>query len=230
MRIVTWNIARGTAAEKRSTISELSADLLVLQECAQPAKLDDQHLWFGANPRKGVSVQAFGDYRLTPVPIRETTPPCFIPVEVTGPESFLLIAVWTQKEPYPYVEGLTRAVTMYADMIRTRPTVLIGDFNSNAIWDAEHPAAHNHSALVASLDELGCVSAYHEHFREMHGSETRPSYFHWWKEEHPFHIDYAFLPKAWLHRLESVDVGSFAAFKGASDHRPISVVLRDEDG
>lgn len=227
MRLVTWNIARGASAEKDSFIAPLSADVLVLQECARPDELRDQHLWFGTNVRKGVSVQTFGEYRLSALPVRENTPPYFIPIEVTGPESFLLIAVWAQKEPFPYVEGVSRAIASYADMISTRPTVLLGDFNSNAIWDAEHPAEHNHSAFVSNLDQLGCASVYHEYFTEAHGSETRPTYFHWWKEDHPFHIDYVFIPKKWLSRLENVEVASFAQCKGASDHRPISVVLRD---
>ena len=92
----------------------------------------------------------------------------------------------------------------YADLIGTRSTVLIGDFNSNAIWNAEHPAEHNHSAIVSRLDQLGCSSAYHEYFGEAHGSETRHTYFHWWKEERPFHIDYVFIPKLWLPRQQIV--------------------------
>jgi exonuclease III len=229
MRLVTWNIARGTAAEKEPFILPLLADVLVLQECARPDEINDRHLWFGPNVSKGVSVQTFGDYRLSPLPVRPDVPPFFIPLEVIGPESFILIAVWAQKEPYLYVEGVSRAIAAYADLIGTRATVLIGDFNSNAIWNAEHPAEHNHSAIVSRLDQLGCASAYHEYFGEAHGSETRHTYFHWWKEERPFHIDYVFIPKLWLPRLERVELGSFAQCKGASDHRPVSITLRDAD-
>lgn len=227
MRLVTWNIARGSSAEKVPSVSPLSADVLVLQECARPDDINDRHLWFGTNVSKGVSVQASGEYRLSALPVRADTPPYFIPIEVTGPESFLLIAVWAQKEPYRYVEGVSRAIATYSDMIGARATVLLGDFNSNAIWNAEHPAEHNHSAIVSSLDRLGCASAYHEYFREAHGRETRHTYFHWWKENHPFHIDYVFIPKQWLSRLEIVEVASFAQGEGASDHRPVSVTFRD---
>ena len=227
MRLLTWNIARGSAAEKLALITPLAADIVVLQECARPDDNGDQQLWYGTNVRKGVSVHAFGEFHLKSCPIRSDAPAYFVPVEIVGPESFMVFAVWAQKEPFPYVEGVSRAIESYADIIAGRPTVLLGDFNSNAIWDHAHPVEHNHSAIVAELDRLGAVSAYHSFFDEAHGREEQFTYFHWWKEAHPFHLDYVFIPKPWLPRLEQVEVGSFAAYDRASDHRPVLVRIRD---
>ena len=71
---------------------------------------------------------------------------------VEGPVSFLLLAVWMKgKGPDRYVRGLNRAVDSCRALIRKHPTVVMGDFNSNAIWDHEHPAGLDHSALVERL-------------------------------------------------------------------------------
>ena len=76
-------------------------------------------------------------------------------------------------------------------------------------------------------DKLGLVSAYHHLSGEAHGEETRASYYHGKKEAHPFHIDYCFVPEAWVDRLTGVEVGSFADWP-QSDHRPLTVDIDDE--
>lgn len=226
MRLLTWNVASGDRAKRAALLAQIPADIVTLQEVPRPDASSDQHLWFGTNPNKGVSIQAFGDYRLKELPTRDEAPQYFIPVEVSGPQSFVLFAVWSQKEPHAYIEGVSRAVSTYAELIGSRQTVLLGDFNSNAIWNAEHPPEHNHASVTTTLAELGCVSVYHEHFGEPHGAESRPTYFHYWKEERPFHIDYTFIPKAWLPHVEGVSVSTFPECEGVSDHRPMVVSLR----
>ena len=42
-------------------------------------------------------------------------------------------------------------------------------------------------------------------------------------EAEPFHIDYCFLPRAWKPALREVSIGTFSAFEGRSDHRPLTV-------
>lgn len=39
------------------------------------------------------------------------------------------------------------------------------------------------------------MSAYHEHFSEAHGQESRPTYYFLWNRRKPFHIDYCFVPE-----------------------------------
>ena len=104
---------------------------------------------------------ASAGYRIAAIRARDV-PRYIIPVQVTGPVSFLLLAVWSQKDPdFSYVRGVIRAVDCYRDLIGAQPTVVAGDFNSNAIWDYKRPAGQNHSGLVRNLAELGLVSAYH---------------------------------------------------------------------
>jgi endonuclease/exonuclease/phosphatase family metal-dependent hydrolase len=126
--------------------------------------------------------------------------------------------------------GVVRAMETYRKLVATGPTVVIGDFNSNAIFDHYHPKTLNHSALIRLLDSFGLVSGYHEFFREAHGAESRPTCYLLWKENRPYHIDYCFVPKAWMARVQAVTVGDYESWKQYSDRRPLSVIVTDAPG
>jgi hypothetical protein len=224
MRLATWNCCRGPYDRKSALLDTLGADVSVIQECARPRAESDSLLWFGDNPRQGVAVVARGDYRLRRVPRARSVPKYVVPVEVTGPRSFLLFAVWTKtQQEHCYVEAAVRAVYLYRKLIASRPTVFMGDVNSNVIWDHQHPEDRCHTALVARLAELGLVSAYHTFFDEPHGRETRPTYYFHWKETRPFHLDYCFIPKVWVPALRQVRIEPYETWKAHSDHRPLWV-------
>jgi len=106
---------------------------------------------------------------------------------------------------------------------------MLGDFNSNSIWDSEYPRTLNHSALVSRLDALGMVSAYHAYHDEEHGAETRPTFFLYRHENRPYHIDFAFLPKTWRDHIRNVDLGTFSDWSGHSDHVPLTVDLEHSE-
>ena len=230
MRLVTWNCCRGLYLKNAALLHVLEPDVAVLQECAQPMAQSDQCLWFGDNPRQGIAVLAKGPYRIRALATVADVPRYAIPIEVTGPINFILIAIWSKADQEkPYVEAVIRAVELYRNLFTEYPTVLAGDLNSNAIWDAEHAAGQSHSALVEMLFQLGLVSCYHYFNREKHGEEKQATYYFQWKEERPFHLDYCFIPAKWAPHLRCVEVGSYVDWKGSSDHRPILVELF-EDG
>src|SRR5205085_12581065 len=129
----------------------------------------------GDNVRQGIAVVALPGYGLAPLPTREV-PRFVIPVQVTGPVSFLLLAVWAKTDlDYRYVRAVIRGVECYSDLIAAQPTVIVGDFNSNKIWDYKRASHLSHSALVRKLASLGLVSAYHRFFGEEQGAESRPT-------------------------------------------------------
>ncbi|MGH7732629.1 MAG: hypothetical protein ACREOE_02735 [Gemmatimonadales bacterium] len=139
-----------------------------------------------------------------------------------GPLSFLLIAVWAKNEGKDrYVRGVVRGIRQLRRHIRREPTVVLGDLNSNAIWDDEHPPGWNHSGLVELLGGLGLTSAYHHWHREAHGAERRPTFFEYRHAHRPYHLDYCFLPHPWLAHLKRLHLGPFARWTQWSDHLPL---------
>jgi hypothetical protein len=224
MRIVTWNCCRGPYVKKSALLDPLDFDIAVIQECAMPAVESSHCLWFGDNPRQGIAVVTRGSYQLRRLPIADNVPKYVVPVEVTGPTNFTLLAVWSKGgQRHPYVEGVVHATELYGSLLDSGSAVLAGDLNSNTVWDGTHPKDRNHTALVNRLAQLGLVSAYHAFYSEAHGHETRPTYYFHWKEQRPYHIDYCFVPNAWAQNLRSVEVASYEDWKQHSDHRPLLI-------
>lgn len=145
---------------------------------------------------------------------------------VEGPVSFLLLAVWMKGiGPDRYVRGMHRAINECRALIERHPTVILGDLNSNSIWDHEHPADRNHSALVAELTSLGLVSTYHHARGEAHGAESEPTFYFYRRQQIPYHLDYCFIPARWASRLTQVEVGAWHDWHALSDHVPITATI-----
>ena len=163
--------------------------------------------------------------RLSIVPTRDA-PRFACPVQVEGPTHFFLLAVWSKTDlHYRYVEAVHRAVDCYSDLIAEQPAIIIGDFNSNRLWDYKRPPDQNHTGLVRKLAAMGIVSAYHDFFSEDHGSETRPTLYFRKSQRQTYHIDYCFLPTAWRAYMRSVELGSYNDWIASSDHVPLCVDL-----
>ena len=74
MKIITWN-CNGALRNKFNNLSELSADIYIVQECEDPARTEHKeysewaqnHLWIGDNKNKGVGIFAGAGIDLTPL-------------------------------------------------------------------------------------------------------------------------------------------------------------------
>ena len=129
-------------------------DIAVISECAHPdilAKRGDtvlsgcSSLWIGTNPNKGLGVFAFNGYTVTRFEPFYPTLRFILPVRVEGLRPFNLIAVWAQNASggvtRKHQSGpLRRAIGKYREFIKSAPTVIDGDWNSNKIWTSR--AAH----------------------------------------------------------------------------------------
>ena len=119
--------------------------------------------------------------------------------------------------------GFTTALPRYSGFLANAPSIVLGDFNSNASLD--YGRAVNHSAVDRKLATLGFRSAYHGFFGEEQGEETRPTHYFQRKKNRPFHIDYCYLPSQWLVNVTNVTVGEFSDWATLSDHVPLVVTL-----
>ncbi|GAC1388000.1 MAG: hypothetical protein NVSMB45_17830 [Ginsengibacter sp.] len=67
-----------------------------------------------------------------------------VPISVTGGSiKFNLFAVWannTNDKDGQYVTQVWKAINYYDHLLKSSPSILTGDFNSNAIWDKKKQA------------------------------------------------------------------------------------------
>ena len=230
MRLLTWNACRGRFLKKTALLESLAADIAVVSEIAKPETTSDRCLWFGHNPNQGLAVICSSNYRLTPIPQIEEPPLYVIPIQVEGPTSFTLFAVWTIKnQKMPYIQAVASAIDRYAGLFEKDPVIMMGDFNANAIWDSLHPPNLNHSSVVQRLIGLGMTSAYHHFNQEEHGRETQATFYLHRNSTKAFHIDYCFLPVAWANQIHSISIGSHGKWLQHSDHMPLVVDMLPRD-
>ena len=101
MRILVWNINMAVH-KKIALLQQLAPDLAVLPECASPevivAKCPEftftDAQWQERSRHKGLGVFSFGNVRLTRSPAFDPRFEVFLPLRVTGPIQFHLLAVW----------------------------------------------------------------------------------------------------------------------------------------
>ena len=139
----------------------------------------------------------------------------FISVKVN--DTIDLLAVWACR---PYIEEY------YAYQVNNQNyykdnMVLIGDFNSNTIWDKKH-SNRNHSIVVERLNKIGLVSAYHYRFNEKQGEEKTNTFFLYRHKDMGYHIDYAFVNEKYIKDFKILDGDEWLNY---SDHKPIVLEL-----
>ena len=161
MRIVAWNICRGPIARKICALETLRPDIAVLSEALEPVDESDRLLWFPSNAsRLGIQIRSFGQYTLERLKTADL-PNCVVPVRVSGPVGFNLLAVWTWPAP-SYTKAFLNGLSAYAGLLRSGPTVVAGDFNGSPAFD--RPTKRNKwwTDGFSQLHDAGLVSAYHE--------------------------------------------------------------------
>ncbi len=239
MRLIAWNCNMALHRKYEALLS-LAPDIAVISECAEPetvqAKLKGQSLptevvWVGQNQHKGLAVLAFNDYKVSLLDSYDSALRYIMPVSIGGPHAFNLMAVWAQNAS----AGITRkdqpgpfrtALDQFKDLFTTSPTVAAGDFNNNVIWDRPGWPI-NQADAIEILATYGLVSAYHAVMHEAQGQETIPT--HYWrdrKKDGPtYHLDYIFMPRDWVNKLNEMSVGTFEDWCGnkLSDHVPVVI-------
>jgi exonuclease III len=238
LRLVTWN-CNGAYRRKAQPVARYKPDLAVIQECESLERLKfvkeipspSAGVWFGDNLNRGVGVFSYTglEFELYQ-PYHESIKYC-VPIKVRGRFNFNLLAIWAmghQDRQLSYIGQVFQALEVYRDFIKQAGTILIGDFNSNKIWDRKSRIG-NHSRIVDDLEKEEIVSVYHTYFSEAQGVETQPTFYLYRNQDKAYHIDYCFVPKNWTSRLSSVSVGTYAEWRLLSDHSPIFIEFENEE-
>jgi exodeoxyribonuclease-3 len=250
MKIVTWN-CNGALRKKVSELDALDADVLIVQECENPAESTPayrdwagNYLWKGLSKNKGIGVfprknnkvseaKWSGSFDIAGMGSKNPAThwqtedlELFLPFTLNS--KYTLLGVWTKggdNKAFNYIGQLWKYLQIHKTELSSQKSLVLGDFNSNAIWD-KSDCWWNHSDVVAELLEIGIQSVYHSLRVESPGEETTPTLFLQRNISKPYHVDYVFASEDLLPQCQ-IDVGSMKHWLHISDHMPLTVEITD---
>ncbi len=233
LKVITWNC--NMAFRKKSIfIEDYEPDILIVPECEHPdklkfapnSKLPTDVFWYGTNVNKGLGVFSFTNYKISLLNFHEEKFKMIIPLKITnGDLTYTIFAIWAnnpQDFGYQYVGQVWKALNHYEQRIKRTNTLLIGDFNSNSIWDKPRREG-NHTTVVALLAAKGIESVYHKYFDQQQGKEAHPTFYLYRHQDKPYHMDYCFASKNMIKKLKKVEVGDYEKWIKMSDHTPLII-------
>ena len=248
MKIVTWN-CNGGLRNKTAEVDSLNADVLIIQECEDPSSFTEKYrnwagkyLWVGISKNKGIGVfsrnahiikdlkwsgtHSIDDFNNTCTSLCWNTKDLklFLPFLIN--EEYTVVAVWTkrsEKEIFRYMGQFWKFIQIHKKDLNNVNTLILGDFNSNAIWDKPY-SAWSHTAVMDELSEIGINSLYHHQYSEEQGSETKATFYMHRKLAKPYHIDYIFCSNNLLVKSK-IEIGDEDYWLKVSDHIPLTIKL-----
>ena len=120
-----------------------------------------------------------------------------------------------------YVGQILGSVDYYKDLDDPN-TILVGDFNSNAIWNGAKKHG-NHADLIRKINDSGIYSIYHRLYNEEHGVESIPTQYMYKHLDKPYHLDYCCVSENLISDNLSIEIGDYKKWKPYSDHMPITI-------
>lgn len=218
MKIVSWN-CNGKFRKKFKEIIKFNADIYVIQECENPNfyKGSDyysfaaNYIWVGDSKNKGLGIFADSSIGLYRNNWDSDSLRYFISVNIN--HKFDLVGVWACK---PYIEEYYKYQSIHIDKYNDN-TILIGDFNSNKIFDKKHKDK-NHTNTIKLLEEKGLISAYHYIYSDNQGEEKINTFYMYRHLDKGFHLDHCFVHKDKIINFEVADSKDWLNY---SDHIPI---------
>lgn len=233
MKLITWNCNMAFRKKARYVLHQ-KPDIVIVPECECLERLifDDEKLmpkdivWHGKNLNKGIGVFSYSDYRFKLLECHNTDFKNILPISVTGGKvDFILFAIWAnnpEDKDGHYVTQIWKALHHYEDLIAANKAILVGDFNSNTIWDRPKREG-NHSRLVEKLEAYQIFSTYHYFHHQQQGKEEHATLFLYRHQNKPYHMDYCFASHYFVEKLKHVEIGSFEEWATYSDHCPLTV-------
>jgi endonuclease/exonuclease/phosphatase family metal-dependent hydrolase len=230
MKLVTWNCAMALH-KKHEKLLTFGADIMVIQECSRKFIRQTNRIegwssaWFGKNLNKGLGVIVKAPWMIREA--KALKPKWIAKLLIDGPVPLELFPVWAcpgERRAESYIGQVHLLLDILERSNRSIPTIIVGDFNSNSIWDGGR-RINDHSAAVGRLRELGMESAYHAFFKQSQGTEKHPTFWFTKNTKKVYHIDYAFLSEELFSKLKRVEVGHHKDWLSLSDHAPMLVEL-----
>ena len=194
MKIVSYNINTCTQ-KKLDELFKMNADVFVVPEIAREdkIKLPDgfEMKWSGDEklPSKGLGII----WKKGVVKVPEWYDKSLhyaIPVFVDG---ILILGIWPTKldKKESYTQIAKDILDHYSEKIKENKTIVTGDFNLYHNDEKKNTDADLHP-INELLKSLGMSSVYHKDKKIELGQEREATYYHQFKNEQPFFLDYTY--------------------------------------
>ena len=234
MKIISWN-CNMAFRKKFSDVLKMRPDLLIIIECESKESLAPELevtsykeiIWIGDNVHKGIALIRYGDFKIEQASKYNTEFRYIIPFKLYKEQPINLFVIWAMPHEKirsrSYVGQIWAAINYYSKEL-DESSVLIGDFNSNSIWDKTKKNG-NHNDVVQFLNNKDIVSLYHLFNEEKHGHELTPTQYMYRHLDKPYHLDYCFTSRELINSSTSVAIGKVEKWIEFSDHLPIIIEL-----
>jgi len=229
MKIVSWN-CNGAFRKKYKELFRAypDADVFIVQECEDPNFYNNAEykaifqMGFHAGTAdffmKGIGVFSLKNLWLRRTKCKYSNPLMmmgYAPFEVAN--RVKILAVWPHGK---YVEEMIDFIALNDDMI-ANDLLIIGDMNSNSVFNRQHPKGKTHDAMVEMLRQKGLADAYNYTTGEQEGKETIPTFYLQRHLNKPYHLDRAF---AAPQHIKSFNIAADHDYwLTLSDHIPIEI-------
>lgn len=231
MKIVTWN-CRGNFSNKFRYIRELDADVYVIQECEKPEDSKEQlyrdfsrnSLWVGHCDKngagRGLGIFVKEGHTINDNQWGQGNPGYYISCRIDG--VFNLLGAWAYSDADGcYAPGVLQYMLEHKDLLRMNFTIA-GDLNIDegvrGQWKSSREQTRDTFDL---LNSIGLFSAYHKHFNEPHGKESRKTFYRGTSPSS--HIDYVFTNDSRIRRVELMNPDMW--IRKGIDHLPLLVEI-----
>lgn len=217
-------------ATKQQAVLSLQPDALIIQECSEKDIKESGatfYHWVGHNPHKGLAVLGFGNHVYSIDPSYTDAYPWFIPLRIDDMQ-LAVLAVWShvKNRQERYVRVTHKAIDHYKMFLENNSSIIMGDFNSNTIWDRNY-RRQSHTDLVEKLEQINLNSVYHYQTQEVQGGEKIATLYMYRHKDKGYHIDYAFVSKDLLDKAQLI-IPDPTFWLTRSDHIPLILDIKEK--
>lgn len=221
--------------DKLGALRLLEPHVLVVPECACPEVLLRRApdigatgmQWTGLHPGKGLAVFSFRGLTLRADRSHDPRGASTLPVHVSGPAAFRLLAAWAvppwaRRSGGRRPEHLVEAFARLAPFLAGRPAAIAGDF-SDTLVARRRASTPGPSSLAGRIERAGFVNPLGRADRTRERGGAPPTYFRHRREAKGNPSDSIFLDSEWVAKVDRVRIEAGLPWIRASDHAPVAV-------
>ena len=218
MKVMSYNVSWCNQDKIDWLLFHDDVDIFVIPECGNEENVltpkGYKFFWVGDYATKGLGIMVNERCQCEIAPSYDKALRYAIPLIVDA--KYFVLAVWSTKRSNSdsYIDILLEILNYYKSLIAQYPTVIIGDYNIISNKKESKP-------IFEWMGQHGLKSAHHLISAEEMGKELQPTYYHQYKENMPFFIDYAFVNT----EVKESKLYSWGETKRMSDHVPLMVEI-----